>query len=401
MQNETEPNYKHSLLNTEAIIVSNNSKEIRKILERELDPYINNIKSELRIGLDHFHKEVQCYNTFIPEIKEVKESLESCRRLIRFSNEINENKFNEQRDKIIELNQVIIDLKDQFDELKNIVTLYESNHDTLQSKVLTCEKMKINYDKFDEKIKEYYMQIEQKLKDQLNKRINDNNISIDTIKSNYDRVINSIMRIESEELRTENEIKELDEKNEKLTNVINTKFNNSITNTSIILKNNEEIKLRFEFVEKKVNDISSSVNQHCFLFEKDIGVLKENNFINIKERQKIIQTINALIIHQQEIELKHEKDNTNLRCPINIKPVKNNNNNLIDSFANAEIESRLCIIEEMLNEHHKILLHHNTKFINSNKKTISLLKEDNINESTNQISSDSILVNINTIMNKK
>lgn len=346
------------------------------------------------MSLDHFHREVQCYNTFIPEIKELKESIDSCKKSIQFANEINDKKLNDQLDKIIELNRLNIELKDQLDDMKYKMALNQSDYSNLCSRVSICETMKINYESFDEKIKDYYNQIEQKLHLHLSKRIEDNSEGVAVNKSNYDSALNSIIRLESEQLRIGNQIKELFEKNTKLSNTIDSNYRNSISNTSVILKNNEEIKVRFQYIEKRVNEINTSAIKHYCQFEKEISVLNEDNSAYNNERRKIIETLNALIIQQQEMEQKQAQ--INLCCPIHIKPYKNNNS-IINSLNNSEIVSKLYIIEEMLNEHHKLLVHHNTKYNNSKGK-IPLIKEDKANnKTTNEIVNDKIIKTIKII----
>jgi hypothetical protein len=72
---------------------------MRKILEREIEPYLFSIKNELRLFADNFHKEVGDYKGMLNEITGFKQMVTENKKLFLSFQEDFQNKLLEMNDK--------------------------------------------------------------------------------------------------------------------------------------------------------------------------------------------------------------------------------------------------------------------------------------------------------------
>jgi len=56
--------------------------EIRKILEREVEPYLFSVKSELKLTMDNFLKEIGEFKHIANEVNQMKQSINENRKLV-------------------------------------------------------------------------------------------------------------------------------------------------------------------------------------------------------------------------------------------------------------------------------------------------------------------------------
>jgi len=59
-----------------------NEMEIRKILEREVEPYLFSVKSELKLTMDNFLKEIGEFKHIANEVNQMKQSINENRKLV-------------------------------------------------------------------------------------------------------------------------------------------------------------------------------------------------------------------------------------------------------------------------------------------------------------------------------
>ena len=73
-------------------------KEIRKIIEREIEPFIFSAKNEFRLNIENFQKDIADYKHFESELRNVRETVHENKKLILINQEENDRKINDNID---------------------------------------------------------------------------------------------------------------------------------------------------------------------------------------------------------------------------------------------------------------------------------------------------------------
>ena len=216
-------------------LIATKEFEVRKLIEHELEPYLQNIRLELKNTIEDFKKEFQNLNDEKKEIENMKNIIRENNQFIsKIDNDFqylkndNNEKYNYLKSQIENKNNNLFnELNSKF--LENDVKLEQMNkklNDNIND-INKKIKKKLNEDENNEKI----IELENKLNDLINK--NQNNIlEINKIKKDIQNLKNNF-----EQNKNNNMIKELN----KNLNELNSNFNNfkSEKNSVILYLQNE------------------------------------------------------------------------------------------------------------------------------------------------------------------
>ncbi len=104
-------------------------KDIWKIIEREIEPFIYSAKNELSLNIENFSKDISEYKHFESELKSVKEIFYDNKRLILINQEENDRKINDSSYKFKgtsnQFENLYENVSDFSKKMKNFENIYE------------------------------------------------------------------------------------------------------------------------------------------------------------------------------------------------------------------------------------------------------------------------------------
>ena len=352
--NNSDSNYNLRARNniTSAEKIDRSEIEAKKILEREMNPYLSYMKNELKLIVEQFAKDINEKNALINEISSLKNEIEILKRTNdNLGNEINAkylknnenfnlherkisnieldlNKFNQifsiESKQNSQIPTIIVDIS----HINDKINILEKNNENIFSElgkiVENSTSMKFNEFSTDiknlkeensnlkEKIEELNiiikgLQLDNEKKNEENmNQINNNEDTIKLIKQlkiDLKNKENIIENIENENDNIKNKISEHDKNIDELFNNINTEHTSFIT----IANNMKNCNKKMDYLEKKINDtvykkdyidnrlefINEQIKSQNDLIEKKSGslsdILSEKNNILFLELNKQIE----------------------------------------------------------------------------------------------------------------
>jgi len=307
--------------------------ETRKIFEREMNPYLAQMKKELTLIIDKFRNEMEQKSNLFNEISLIKE--------LTLKNKNNE-----------EMN--ISNLENKILNLKDIILSQNNKINTLENNLIDLNRKNKN---FNERMDDYLNQMHNLEKinnlfpanEDIEKRINDRietmmNLKLDQILKKID-LINQDNLINKKGLSdNENKIKILnmdnDQKNLRL-NDIDNYFNKIESQMSIIkLNNNKSLDLLNNF-EKKNKDFQQQLNS----IEEKISRLNDNlntTAVEIRSQKDLINSISQKILNidnsmslvkNENSKVDSEITDLNLKLKSQEEKIEKNKKDLNDAFS--------------------------------------------------------------------
>ena len=304
-------------------LIATKEFEVRKLIEHELEPYLQNIRLELKNTIEDFKKEFQNLN-------DEKKEIENMKNIIR------------------ENNQFISKIDNDFQYLKN-----DNNEKYNYLKSQIENKNNNLFNELNSKFLENDVKLEQ-----MNKKLNDNkkiieleNKFTDLIDKNQNNIFEEINKIKKENQNLKNNFEQIKNINNNGGDNNNNK-NRNIDN--LILENNNN-KSMIKELNKNLNELNSNFNN--FKSEKNSEILYlKNDISNLKNKNKDLETkINNFIEYQvpresnvyNEKSINEEKLN-NLQNEIqnqvndvlkNLTDLINNIRISLENFKNEQVKS--------------------------------------------------------------
>ena len=264
--------------------------ETRKMIEREMNPYISKMKNELNILFDKFRKEMEDKSNILNEISLLKEQSEQNNQnnIENFTNI--EKKILNIKDKLIYQDKKMNDFQNEFNKINQMNQIMNKKTDDLYDNLNNFENIKnkiLSLDASNEKVyKDLYNNIEKMTNDkmeELSKKINllkNDNINL------HNDILNNKNKIDMLNLDNDKKIKKINELEnyiQDLTNKINNLNLNNNKNLNLI--NNFEIKnYEFEQKMKLINDKLLSIDSNL-----------NSTFIDIKSNKQSINSNKQII----------------------------------------------------------------------------------------------------------
>ena len=290
------------------VLSTSNEYETRKLIERELEPYVNSIKKELKVQLDSFQKDADV-------IKSTKSELSSLKEIV-ISNKKDIIKLQSARDTydiksdVIKLSEEMKQKNEEiFDLRKGIQDLLMKNEE-IKATIEVRKETKDNNDEVDEKIKQSEAKMINAIKE-IEKNCNKNLLQMGNFfKQSVDETKNVLLSMK-------NEIENIKEKSKQSNIEIEKRIENIQNNIKSVKESNETA---IKDINKKINELSEEIKSKSN--DKEINDIKEEiakinqEIKEIKEsKQNSIDMISSLpIAHNDDINTINTKlDNLSIR----------------------------------------------------------------------------------------
>ena len=243
------------------VLSTSNEYETRKLIERELEPYVNSIKKELKVQLDSFQKDADV-------IKSTKSELSSLKEIV-ISNKKDIIKLQSARDTydiksdVIKLSEEMKQKNEEiFDLRKGIQDLLMKNEE-IKATIEVRKETKDNNDEVDEKIKQSEAKMINAIKE-IEKNCNKNLLQMENFfKQSVDETKNVLLSMK-------NEIENIKEKSKQSNIEIEKRIENIQNNIKSVKESNETA---IKDINKKINELSEEIKSKSN--DKEINDIKE------------------------------------------------------------------------------------------------------------------------------
>ena len=289
-------------------ITSQNEYETRKLIEKELDPYVNSIKKDLKVQLDSFQRDAEAIKATQSELSSLKEIAMTNRKDILKLENSREINITDIKSDVIKLNEEMKQKNEEiFDIRKGIRDLLMKNEAMKTS--IELKPNAFSDVEVDDKIKQSEERMITAMKE-IEKNCNKNILQIGNFfKQSTDETKNVLLAMK-------NEISEIKEESKRQKNEIEKIIENMKDNIKTVKISNEasleEINKKIEELKEEINSTrnDSEIKDEIAKINKEIKSLKETktNSIDIPlpiaNNDDINTKINNLSIRVDEFDNK-------------------------------------------------------------------------------------------------
>ena len=336
--------------------------QTRKILEKEMNPYLMRMKNELNIIIERFRKELEEKSNYFNEIAEIKQELTKIKQNSDDTYRNFELKFLNMNDSLNNHEKILNNLQSEMFQINHLNK--SSNEIFLKSEIDNIKNKVINMDNNNDK---YLKEMSQNLEKIIDYKFDKMNQNINFIKEENNNIKNVLAQnnIKIEMINSEN-----NKKNERL-NDFNSEFNNisnqinklSINNNKIMnLINNLEINNNeCQQKIKNLNEKFSSLNENFDVISNDTKNQKENINSNLKLISELESNLNILEneknslnnkITELNIKLEYQEEKLSKNNNI-VNNAQNGNNNILYKDISSQITKSKKIIDDMREKYDK------------------------------------------------
>ena len=331
------------------VLSTSNEYETRKIIERELEPYVNSIKKELKVQLDSFQKDADVIKSSQSELSSLKEiAMSNKKNIIKLQSE-RDISINDIKSDVIKLNEEMKQKNDEiFDIRKGIQDLLMKNEEIKA----TIEVSKDNNDEVDEKIKKSEAKMINAIKE-IEKNCNKNLLQMGNFfKQSVDETKNVLLSMK-------NEISSIKEESKNLNVEIGKKIENISENIKSVKQSNEtaindinnKIKELNEEIKTKSNDKEiSEIKEEIVKINQEIKEIKESkrNSIDVISSLPIANNdyINTINTKLDNLSIKVDQFDNKVSAQTNISSKLNDINQSYNSLK-SKIETNTTTITEL------------------------------------------------------
>ncbi len=281
-------------------------KDIRKIIEREIEPFIYSAKNELRLNIENFSKEISEYKHFESELKSVKEIVYENKRLILINQEENDRKINDSIYKFKAISNQFENLKENMFDFSKKMKNFEKIYEDFQEKFFSLDDLKQKFSQWENLSEKIYKQIEDQFADKFNTRIKNLENHYESSKAQI--IENGVnlnnMNYEVKSLTKQmNDISKIEQDNVNLIKELKEKF--TFFNSNNDGKFEELKKIMDSYAENtriNLKNINEEIEQYKNLAENNNNLSGFNSTRNSQNEK--IETMNSNLI---EIKLKLDK----------------------------------------------------------------------------------------------
>ena len=243
------------------VLSTSNEYETRKLIERELEPYVNSIKKELKVQLDSFQKDADVIKSTKSELSSLKEIVISNKKdIIKLQSA--RDTYNIKSD-VIKLSEEMKQKNEEiFDLRKGIQDLLMKNEE-IKATIEVRKETKDNNDEVDEKIKQSEAKMINAIKE-IEKNCNKNLLQMENFfKQSVDETKNVLLSMK-------NEIENIKEKSKQSNIEIEKRIENIQNNIKSVKESNETA---IKDINKKINELSEEIKSKSN--DKEINDIKE------------------------------------------------------------------------------------------------------------------------------
>ena len=345
-------------------------KEIRKIIEREMEPFIFSAKNDLRLNIENFSKDIADYKHFEAELLSVKELVQENKRLVLVNQEENERKINDNNYKFKSVSNQFENLKENMFDFSKKIKTFEKIYEEMQEKFFNLEDLKQKFSQWENLNEKISKQMEDQFAEKFISRIKnletnfenskmqiiENGINSNNINYEVKSISKQLSNLELNEKENANLIKELKEKfaffnsdSEGKLEELRKNVNSFSENSRVNLKNlSEEIEMNKNL--QKEHGASSQRNSQTDKIET-----LNSNLLEIKLKfEKITGKFNNLEAQVDEISSdfsanKLETDEIKKNVKVNEIEIRENEERNLRKFANrSETDKELNEVKKLI-----------------------------------------------------
>lgn len=392
------------------VLSTSNEYETRKIIERELEPYVNSIKKELKVQLDSFQKDADVIKRSQSELSSLKEiAMSNKKNIIKLQSE-RDISINDIKSDVIKLNEEMKQKNDEiFDIQKGIQDLVMKNEE-IKATIEVSKDNKDNNDEVDEKIKKSEEKMINAIKE-IEKNCNKNLLQMGNFfKQSVDETKNVLLSMK-------NEISSIKEESNNLNVEIEKKIESISENIKSVKQSNEtaindinnKIKELTEEIKTKRNDKEiSEIKEEIAKINQEIKEIKESkrNSIDVISSFPIANNddINTINTKLDNLSIRVDQFDNKVSTQTNISSKLNDINKSYNSLKSkietntttiTELNSRLLTATENFNSF-KSKLNSLDSYVSTLENKINVHN----NEQTNPKEIDEIKLKIKEIVDK-
>ena len=252
-------------LNTTTNFISNQTTdaEIRKMIEREMEPYLFKMKNELALTMENYRKEMEEYTHLKPELQLLKENLEANKKACQLNQDENDKKFINFTQKYTSNAKQIEDLKQNVNDLKKNYNSIENMYTTFNLKMPDIELLNEKLAYFDLNSEKYYKDIENNINKNLDTKLNLIQSQIDNIKETNKEMGSSITTLKLSNQNINSDIEQVQSSQKEVLTALNKQnisFNNLSGNCNNTINQIEKYKITINALEEKLSTLYQGVN---------------------------------------------------------------------------------------------------------------------------------------------
>ena len=266
----------------------------RKSMEREMEPYLNKMKSELNFLMENFRNEIGNCSNIQPQLNSLEEKIEDNKKMINIYQEDNIKKISSFENKINFLNLEIEKLNNKFTDMNKKVLEFQEVDYKIKEMTFQVNDIQTKTNNYDMTNADLYNKIQDQLLKVIENQLNNFNNEFQNLKNRnedfnrkvfdldhkYNNVHNMNLNIHNENIENKKELSNLQIENSNLKIL----FSNGIKQIESVTDNYNDLKNEINTNYKsKMNKLNEEIAENQMYF-KNIG----------EDLKKEIQIINEL-----------------------------------------------------------------------------------------------------------
>ena len=338
----------------------------RKSMEREMEPYLNKMKSELNFLMENFRNEIGNCSNIQPQFNSLDEKIEDNKKMINIFQDENNKKITSLENRIIILNQEVENLNNKFNDMNKKILEVQDINFTIKDMTFKLNDIQNKTNNYDMTNADLYNKIQDQLLrviENQSKNINDEiqilknknedfNKKVLELDNKYISVNNMNLNIHNENLENKKDLSNLYIENS------NTKslFSNGLQQIDSFKENIIDLKNEIDKFKKIINESNEQIIENQLNF-KSIGEDLKREIKTVNELNNKILNSNSQIsllknqINQIDISSKSQKDRLERLINDNNDKFNDINNNITSSINNNmnELTQNLEIFKDETN----------------------------------------------------
>lgn len=298
----------------------NNEYEIRKVIEREMEPYTFSIKNELRLMMDNFVKDLGEYKYLKSEINLTKETVQDNKKLILIFQEELERKFNDYSHKFQGVSKNFEEIKMNFGDFTKRVKHFEKLYEDIQERFNIVDSLKDRLLLHESSNEKMASEIEKSISTNVGNKIRSIENNIDNLKTSCNSVTAELngLSLSNENMNKalfdlnrnkDNLTSDLNEIREKIISLGNN-FSSQGNKLENLMSSNGLLGDKINILNKNQNSILEGQNNTDLSIEKlseKVRILKDENNDKLRDLKDQCLNTNEEILKQ----LRQQNDRTN------------------------------------------------------------------------------------------
>jgi exonuclease SbcC len=362
---------------------SESSNQIRKAIQRELEPFIFSAKNELKLIIENFNKDLGVYKYLQSDNNIVKEAVQENKKMILIFQEEIEKKFNSYAEKFHGVNMKFENLKETITDHTKKVKNFDKMYETMQEGTFGLESLKEKISSIENREEKLFETIKESMQSDFSHNLKSLEKDLEILKQNQNSYDSGISELKIKQSQMNNHYDQINlfhksfkDELENLSEKIRS-FNSQSSNTQKkfenINSNNSSIVEKISGLKEQLSSIRDDINTLKFSQDNLKTLVKEIEDMqqNDKENSSAFNS-NILNKIKNEIEILSN----------DVKSIKEKINKFNDKLLSSKENVNLNISDQLVK-----LSDENKKLSKKNEEKIIKINEDllNINSNLNDL----------------